>query len=312
LTNIASSRVRNSAMLAGMRWVWIVLVGCGHSSTTHGDGAVNSITADEILAACEVADTCQLVVVDHGAEDCLRYFTEGSGLETPEELHCLAAVGGNCDQARACVGETLSTTSQCAPGYTCVGEILSQCAGGGIELDTDCAHSGLGFVPATHCIASTTTAACAIGTCNTGDPDSCDGTKAVRCSNGVAQARDCAALGETCVLAGSAPQTSECGGTGPACVVGTPDRVEGNTIVGCLYGFEHSIDCSVVVPGGTVQTAIDGSGLFCGLGNACVPSRGGEQCTNNVITLCGFGAVRTIDCNALGFTAACGATHCSP
>lgn len=301
-----------------MRWSILLLVAC--SSTPHAalDGgrdaaadAAPAATADEIVAACEVDDACAIHASGaNGTNDCLRYWTSGRPLLRPEWVHCMAAAHGNCAMARACAGQTLTSSTTCSPGATtCAGTHLVTCIGtlgNAVQLDTDCASLDYGSISGNTCISSGSSATCGLGTC-TGE--ACMATAEVRCNGTVEQAFDCAPYGETCIMGAS---RSECAGTGAAC---TAPRVDGNTIVYCTYGFEHAVDCATAVPGGTVQvgtTSMQGTTSYCGLAAACQPAAGGETCSGTTLTLCVFGAVQTFDCTALGYTGCDTSARCKP
>lgn len=289
----------------------LVCVAC-HSSPSTGSDAAQSVapTLDEIVAACEIDQACAIGASQaNDVNDCLRYWTRGEPLLRPSWVHCMAAARGSCAMARACVGQQIQSSTTCSPGAkTCNGDQLSECIGtlgNALELLTDCTASDEGPVQ-NHCLMSGSAAACGIGPCTT---ETCQGTVGVRCQGPFAQGFDCATDGYTCVMV----SRSECGGTGPACTAGPPS-VDGNSIVGCTYGFEHRVDCGAAVPGGTVQPSATGTGLYCGLGTACAPgaSPPGGGCNGNNLTVCAFGQVTTIDCTALGYTGCDGGNRCKP
>jgi hypothetical protein len=252
-----------------------------------------SLTIDDIVAACEIDAACNVGRGGAGVQDCLTYFAEGRGLLSPAQVHCIAGVDGSCEQARACIGETFTTTSSCA-GDMCAGSVASQCVFGG-QIADDCAQYW-GAAPGMTCLASGGMAKCSLGSCAAGDADTCDGAVAKRCNAPYVDAGDCASLGLTCQVINS---VAECTGEGAAC---TNDRLDSSAVYDCRIGFEHRIECGAAISGTSPQTDPTSSRAFCGLATDCLPWMTTPQCSSaTTLSVCRFGAMHDIDCTALGF-----------
>jgi hypothetical protein len=270
----------------------LVLAACSSKPSSSPDaGAPPSI--DELVAACEVDAACQIGRGGQGPDDCLNYFAEGRGLLPVAQVHCLAAAGANCEQAFACVGETVSQNPSCS-GDSCSGTSVSLCAFGA-QVVEDCTYV-LGAPTGLTCLASGTAAKCSLGSCNAGDPDTCDGTIAKRCNAPFVDAIDCGVVGLTCSVATG---TAECVGDGAACTV---DRMDADAIYDCRGGFEHRVECATAFPGTSPQKDPTSSRAFCGVATDCLPWMSNAQCTSaTTLSVCEFGAVHDLDCTTLGF-----------
>ena len=288
----------------------VVVAACSSKPSTAPDAAgdagadapVDLSTVDELVAACEVDAACDIVRgSDKGVNDCLKYFAEGRGLLTPQQIRCMATAGANCDQARACVGETLVAPSSCTAN-SCDGTRASLC-GFGLQLIEDCTQL-IGEPPGVTCLDNAGTVKCSLGTCAAGDADSCDGTIGKRCNAPFVDATDCAALGLVCqVISG----TAECTGDGAACTV---DRRDAVAIYDCRTGFEHRVECATAIPGTSPQMDPTSSRSFCGFATDCLPWMASVQCSGaTTLSVCAFGAVRDLDCTSLGF-AGCSVARC--
>jgi hypothetical protein len=278
----------------------LLLAACGSKGSSPPD-AGSPPAIDELVAACAVDDACQIGRGGQNVDDCVTYFAEGRGLFSPTQVHCLAMAGASCDHARACVGETITMNPSCS-GQSCNGTTVTDCVLGA-RVDTDCTQL-LGAPPGLTCLASGGTAKCSLGMCATGDPDSCDGTIAKRCNAPFVDAADCSAQGLTCSVATG---TAECVGDGAACTV---DRMDATAIYDCRGSFEHRVDCATAIAGTSPQKDPTSSRAFCGVATDCLPWMASGQCSSaTTLSVCEFGAIRDLDCTALGF-AGCHLTAC--
>ncbi len=283
----------------------LAVIGCG-SGSHHGQDGGSTSGVDDIVAACEAFDACQIdiggLVKTEGASNCLDQFAHGHPPLRPAFVQCMAAAHGNCAMARACVGQTVHTGATCTSASTCQGTQVSDCQFG-TTVTIDCTVAD----PRTSCMTTTGfPAECAVGSATSYH---CDGDYVVH-TDGAYDIEDiCADFGETCrVGASGAPF---CAGSGPAC---TAPRSDSTTIVWCDTGFEHAVDCTAVAPGVIVQHGTKnefGTTDYCGLGVACQPGGVAATCSGNTLMLCALGQVYQLDCVAAGYTG-CMTSRCTP
>lgn len=151
----------------------MVVVGCNGSSARHGSDAPGpSAGLDDLVAACEAFDACQIdlggLVKTEGAAVCLDQFAHGHPPLRPAFVQCMAAAHGNCAMARACVGQTVHAGMSCTSGGTCQGAQLSDCQFG-TAVTIDCTV----FDARTQCLTTSGfPAECAFGSAG---PYHCDG-----------------------------------------------------------------------------------------------------------------------------------------
>ena len=229
---------------------------------------------------------------------------------------CLATHGGGCDAARVCAGwEYAISTEPCAAG--CSGTTFTACDDS-FRMRIDCSKLGLSCDLLAICSENLATGCdreSFVNTCGaSGQPTICD-------DDVIIAGPDCAALGLGC-LDGS------CIGSGAACMGGSRSNegavfydgmsCEGTTLVSCVYGREHRLDCATVAAGFSCQTHAGAS--FCGIGAECTPAAPAEgsgpeeTCEGNSVVFCNAGRVERIECTSLGFET-CDATNsavCSP
>jgi hypothetical protein len=137
---------------------------------------------------------------------------------------------------------------------------------------------------------------------------SCDGDLLVTCvnSNGLGQL-DCAAYGMHCVSANGAASCSD----GKGCDPKAADRCSGDHFVSCdgTTSLESTIDCSIVIAGGT---CVDGLGCTPPVKGTC--SAASCDSTSSDALLCNGGRQLPVPCSL--FASACGhdgdGAHCIP
>ena len=264
-------------------------IGCGGQPGMMSAGP--PLTLDDLARACETSYACLAPPIDGPTlPGCLRHlddFDSVVSMYRADQVRCLAAAGADCTRALACIGMSIAA---CSPdGQRCEGDRLIDCTGGQ-TISIDC-RGGLWFSDDATCVAGTKpgcgTAACAAGTA-----DSCNGTRLVRCIDGVRNEIDCAQVGMTCVLGASA---ASCGGTGAAC---TASRCDGKRLIRCDGGHETAYDCTAMLRGGSCVTG-GRDGFSCGFGPDCGDT---ATCTLGSAQLCVLGGQATVDCLAAGFT----------
>lgn len=277
----------------------VLIAGCGGHSSGNSDAQMaRPLAAEDIARACINAYACLAPPIDGPTlPDCLHKLDDGDtvvSIYRPEQIRCLVAAGADCTRARACLGYTYGA---CAPdGTHCEGDRLVDCSRG-MGLTLDCRH-GLWYSDDSTCVAASSPT-CGIGTCARNTPERCDGTRALRCSNEVLLAFDCAQVGATCNLEGTSAQ---CVGSGPAC---TASRCDGTKLIRCAGGHEYTYQCAEMFQGGTCVD--DGrSGHSCGFGPDCGET---ATCNGNTSQLCVLGAQISIDCVASGY-AGCSLGSC--
>jgi hypothetical protein len=130
---------------------------------------------------------------------------------------------------------------------------------------------------------------------------------------------DCAELGLACVADDAQNFGARCVGTGEACTNLSDPLFDGmacagNTLVACVNGRQHDLDCATMGEGFSCQM---NAGIpFCGLAAECLPAhlqgaadrdvpQGGlpePSCDGTAIVFCNAGRLERIDCTTLGFT----------
>jgi hypothetical protein len=290
----------------------------GSGGATGGDGSasgsgattgrvtvgVGADDAEQVARAAAVVGAC---LGDDGANRSAAHLWYGRsnariwgrlGLQA----ECLATAGGGCDAAATCLGWSLEPTDEeCAA--SCTGSVFAYCAEG-YRQQVDCGALGLGCDPEAFCVDGQAEACDRDTFVNT-----CDGTTPRICDDGaVHRGPDCAALGLGCA-------EGSCIGLGTACTGGSRSyqgdvfydgiACDGATLVACVDGHEHRLDCASLAPGFACH-GVDGV-AFCGLAAECVPaapaegSGPDELCEGSTLVFCNAGRVERIDCVALGF-----------
>jgi hypothetical protein len=291
--------------------VLVVLIACGGNHQTGDDASTDAppatpLTAEQLALACENAYGCLAPPIDGPTiPTCLTHLWDGDtfvAATRAEQIRCLAAAGGDCTVARACIGYKMETCS--ATLDECRGDTYYSCDGT-LATEIDC-RGGAWFTSDSTCVTGASIA-CGLGTCtSTGSTTtSCDGTRVVACQpDGVREPFDCSQyFGETCSMVGS---DASCTGTGAACTGG--GHCDGNTMVRCDGGHEQRVDCAAVLDGGTCLPVGSG-GVSCDFGSACGATT--ATCNGNVASLCILGVTIDVDCIASGF-AGCTAGSCIP
>jgi hypothetical protein len=183
----------------------------------------------------------------------------------------------------------------------------------GIQTRVSCHQLGLRCITVRAFQASDdrTVSLCANGTSTETDWQlrvTCDGSLASLAGFGVELRLDCASLGLTCqVPAGQDfDRITFCGSGGPTCDPQTfPAGCQGDRAVTCEGGWVISRDCGQRHQTcGLVQIGDWLDQPVC-VTDACSPSLFAERCEpdEGMITYCGTGGVRRLDCRALGFPA---------
>jgi len=294
--------------------VLVALIACGGHHQTDGDGSTDAppaspLTAEDLALACENAYGCIAPPIDRATiPDCLRKFWDGDVLVAATrtaQIRCLAAAGGDCAVARACIGYKMETCT--AVLDECRGDTYYSCDGA-LATEIDC-RGGAWYTSDTTCVTGASPG-CGLAGCTSGGSTTrtCDGTRIVACQpTGVEEPFDCAAyFGETCFSDGTGG--AACAGTGVACTGG--GHCEGTTMVRCDAGHEQRIDCATVLDGGTCLP-IGSGGVSCNFGSACTPSATTATCNGNTASLCILGVAVDVDCIASGF-AGCMVGSCLP
>jgi hypothetical protein len=272
-------------------WLALVIVGCGGKPAAAPDGAQpTQLTLDEIGRACESASACIANSVT-----LLSCMSNLDKLDSPVSIHrshqvrCLAAAGADCDAAAACIGVATATCQ--ANDYRCEGDTYVFCrVFSGIA--TNC-RGGLWYSDDSTCVErSGSHPDCGQGTCAPDTPQSCRGTRMVRCFAGVRSEIDCAQIGMTCLLDGG---VATCGGSGAAC---TASRCDGDRLIRCQGGHEAIYDCAAMLRGGSC-VAGGPDGFSCGFGRDCGNT---ATCAGATAQLCVLGGQASVNCLAEGFT----------
>jgi hypothetical protein len=292
--------------------VLLSLIACGgnHTGADASSDAppATPLTAEQLALACQNAYGCIAPPIDgQTINQCQTKFYDGDVLVAvtrADQIRCLAAAGGDCTVARACIGYKMEPCT--AVLDECRSDTFYSCDGA-LATEIDC-RGGAWFTSDSTCVTGTSTG-CGLGTCTSGGSTttSCDGSRLVACQlDNVREALDCAQFwGETCSMVGT---HAGCTGTGAACTGG--GRCEGTTLVRCDGGHEQRVDCATVLDGGTCLP-IGSGGATCNFGMACTPSGATATCNGNHASLCILGVTVDIDCNASGFTG-CDLGSCIP
>lgn len=233
-----------------------------------------------------------------------------------DKVECLATRGGGCAAVTACIGWNVSVaTGACAGG--CSGSTFAQC-GDGYRYQVDCSKVGLACDPIAICSESPATACDRETFENSCDAD---GTPSICDDGAIIHGPDCAALGLACA-------DGSCIGKGEVCVGGARsyqgdvfyDGIEcdGATLISCVYGREHRLDCASIAPGFSCQTH-EGE-AFCGLASECTPAAPAAgngpdaACDGDAVVFCNAGRRVRVDCTALGFERCelADGAHCAP
>jgi hypothetical protein len=293
------------------------LIACGGHGAG-GDGSTDAppaapLTAEQLALACESVYGCIAPPIGGPTiPDCLTHLYGGDVLVAvtrADQIRCLAAAGGDCTVARACIGYAMETCT--TPVDECRGDTHYSCDGT-LAVELDC-RSGAWFTSDSTCVTGVGVSGvsnnCGLGTCtnNGSTTTTCDGSRIVACqSNGVREPIDCNQFfGETCSMVGS---NAECTGMGAACTGG--GHCEGTTLVRCDGGHEQRVDCPTVLDGGTCLP-IGSGGATCNFDTACTPSGATATCNGTTSSLCILGTTVNVDCAAAGF-ASCAEGSCLP
>ena len=218
-----------------------------------------------------------------------------------EQLACLANAGQGCAALEHCLGWVFGAAP---PNCTnvCRGSVFQGC-GDEVQLTVDCGRLGLSCDPAGNCVAAPVLA------CDGSSEPNCsvDG-EVVFCDDGALRKTPCAAHGFACVDGTCRGQGSACAGDSfPESELSAPvgTGCAGDLLLGCLGGYDTTLDCSEQGPGFTCQSL--GDAFFCGQAAECVPadnylSDQSATCEGSVLTFCSAGRLEHIDCTTLGFT----------
>jgi hypothetical protein len=261
-------------------------------------GGGDQITRAQAERACLMYGSC---IDTDGVSAC--YVDNLPTLPT-DVITCLVAAD-NCAAARACVGQTWTTSSSCTPsGKYCVGNTVENC-NAVLEQSVMCGAPTTG---GSTCATALGTPICSAGTCT--GTSTCAGTVAQTCFQGQLTQLDCAAAGLPCILDG---RCSEADGAGNTCTTGG-DTCDGTTWVSCYGGIGIAIrvDCAKRFEGATCIQPPAGD-AYCGWAQDCAPHKGNESCTGTTLTYCAGGATETVDCATIGSTCSTAFNNgCSP
>ncbi|MEZ4438977.1 MAG: hypothetical protein R3B72_07800 [Polyangiaceae bacterium] len=228
---------------------------------------------------------------DDGISRVTRSLYEGDFFPKAVDLGCFAQAQDGCASVEACVGITADAAGPCVP--TCIGDAYEVCDDQ-LHVTVDCTVFDQHCVGNAGCSVSPSGAACDV----TSFPGSCEGDVVVSCEEGVEIRQDCADHGLTCQT--GTDGYAFCTGTGAACTGDGNTTCDGTSLVQCLNGGEHRIDCAALDPSFSCQTGT--SEAFCGVADECDPVTTVDTCDGDDVVYCHGGRLERASCAALGFS----------